>query len=143
MHGSLGTVSRLCYHKCKCACVALEGLKTRIHPCIVIFTIFFHCFQDAVDAEVKALLSLKAQYKELTGEDLPGGGGGRKDKKKDKKADKAKEEKAKAAKAQENAANNGASKEVGKVTRYFVKLDSTTVCLYMLSVGLNCLVKIG
>ena len=80
----------------------------------------------------------------MTGEDLPGAGGGRKDKKKDKKADKAKEEKAKAAKAQENAANNGASKEVGKVTRYFVKLDSTIMfeCA-QLGVGLNCLVNVG
>ena len=44
--------------------------------------------QDAVDAEVKALLALKAEYKELTGEELAGGGrgGGKKEKKGDNKA---------------------------------------------------------
>ena len=34
-----------------------------------------------MDAEVKQLLALKASYKELTGEDLAGGGKGRKGKK--------------------------------------------------------------
>lgn len=42
-------------------------------------------FQDAVDKEVKALLELKGQYKQLTGSDFPaaaprgGGGGGKKE----------------------------------------------------------------
>ena len=31
--------------------------------------------QDQVDTEVKKLLALKAKYKEMTGEDLTGGGG--------------------------------------------------------------------
>ncbi len=36
--------------------------------------------QDQVDTEVQKLLALKAKYKELTGEDLAGGGGGKKGK---------------------------------------------------------------
>ncbi len=44
--------------------------------------------QDQVDAEVKKLLDLKAKYKELTGEDVPGGGKGKKDKKEKKKEEK-------------------------------------------------------
>lgn len=55
------------------------------------------------------LLSLKAQYKDLTGEDLAGGG--RKDKK-DKKKDKKPAEKKEEMKAED------ASKDGKKVTRY-------------------------
>ena len=79
-------------------------------------------FQAAIDAEVKELVSLKAQFKDLTGEDLAGGGrGGKKGGKEDKKA-------AKEDKKQQKGSNKGASgegagqkedgkREVKKVTR--------------------------
>ena len=44
---------------------------------------FYNFLQEEVDAAVAELLRLKAEYKNLTGEDLPGGGKGKKDKKKE------------------------------------------------------------
>ncbi|XP_013406588.1 bifunctional glutamate/proline--tRNA ligase isoform X2 [Lingula anatina] len=69
--------------------------------------------KDQVDEEVKVLLSLKAEYKQLTGEDVAGGGGGRKDKKgkKENKGGKAAEPK------QQKPAKEDAGREVKKVTR--------------------------
>ena len=78
-------------------------------------------FQDVVDTEVKALLALKAEYKTLTGQDFAPPGGGRKDKKKDKKPEPAAQKKQEPAaqKKQEPAAKaEDGSREVKKVTRY-------------------------
>ena len=71
--------------------------------------------QDEIEKEVQTLLSLKSQYKELTGEDLAGGGG-RKDKK-DKKANK--ENKPQPQKKEEKKVieKEDASKEIKKQTR--------------------------
>ena len=71
----------------------------------------FAMFQNEVKKEVDTLLALKAQYKDLTGEDLAGGG--RKDKK-DKKKEKEKKpiEKAEEKKPQDE------SKDGKKVTRW-------------------------
>ena len=73
---------------------------------------------------METLLSLKSQYKELTGEDLAGGR--RQDRKRDNKGGQQKEDKPNAVKPQENAAGHATSKEVGKVTRYVTK--STAFC---------------
>lgn len=62
-------------------------------------------------------MSLKAKYKELTGEDLAGGGG-RKDKK-DKKANKEnKPEQKKQEKIDKKPAQDDGSKDMKKITRY-------------------------
>eukprot|EP00794_Sanderia_malayensis_P017780 gene17780-19556_t len=73
--------------------------------------------KSETDAEVKLLLDLKAQYKEMTGEDVPGAGGkGRKDKK-EKKKDEAKPQ----AKKQEDksaasaVAADGSAKKITKL----------------------------
>lgn len=71
----------------------------------------------AIDAEVKTLLALKSQYKDLTGEEL-GGGGRQKDKKdkggkKDKKPDTSNKEN----KSAENKDQSKDDKEIKKVTR--------------------------
>lgn len=73
-----------------------------------------------IDKEVQTLLSLKGKYKELTGEEL--GGGGRQNKKGDKKADKKADKKGaenKPAKKQEQtpAKEDAANKDMKKVTR--------------------------
>ena len=82
------------------------------------------CCQDEVDAEVKVLLALKAQYKALTGEDLAGGGQGRKGGKGAKKApeaDKNKQQQPKQEKKQEEKTEGAAGdREVKKVTRWFI-----------------------
>ncbi|GFO21484.1 bifunctional glutamate/proline--tRNA ligase [Plakobranchus ocellatus] len=77
----------------------------------------------AVDAEVKQLLSLKAEYKDLTGEDLAGAGkGGKKGGKEDKKKG-GKEENKKAKDKDKGASGEGAEqkddgkRELKKVTR--------------------------
>ena len=69
--------------------------------------------QGDIDREVAQLLSLKDEYKTLTGEDLSGGG--KKEKKKDKKQDNVQQQ-PKPAPAAATAAEEGA-REVKKVTR--------------------------
>lgn len=54
-------------------------LKLLVHQLDYVF------FQDQVEVEVKTLLSLKAQYKELTGEDATPSGKSKKEKKKESK----------------------------------------------------------
>ena len=72
------------------------------------------------------LLSLKAEYKNLTGEEL-GGGGGKRDKKKDKKGkenkQEVKEDHKKEKKTDKKVDKDDASREIKKVTRYAVVLD--------------------
>lgn len=80
--------------------------------------------QDEVKKAVEVLLSLKSQYKDLTGEDLSGGG--RKDKK-EKKKDKKVTEKKEEVKVQED------SKDHKKITRW---ADQRTLLLLMLCVGI-------
>lgn len=80
-------------------------------------TFILFLFQAAIDAEVKTLLALKSQYKDLTGEEL-GGGGRQKDKKdkggkKDKKPDTSNKEN----KSAENKDQSKDDKEIKKVTR--------------------------
>lgn len=82
-------------------------------------------FQEEVDAAVAELLKLKADYKNLTGEDLAGGSGkGKKDKKKD-AGNKNEKQDSKPAKKQEKSApaakgvENGDIDSTGKkITRY-------------------------
>ncbi|KAL4237700.1 hypothetical protein ACF0H5_002415 [Mactra antiquata] len=72
--------------------------------------------EDAVNKEVQTLLALKAQYKDLTGEDLAGGG--RKDKKGKKGGNKEnKPEKKEVAKKPEKPIADDSSREVKKQTR--------------------------
>ncbi|XP_053376330.1 bifunctional glutamate/proline--tRNA ligase-like [Mercenaria mercenaria] len=74
--------------------------------------------KDEVDREVQNLLSLKKQYKDLTGED-PAGGGGKRDKK-DKKANKENKQdgkKEKQDKQQQKQHTEDGSREVKKHTR--------------------------
>lgn len=82
--------------------------------------------KEEIDAEVKTLLSLKAQYKELTGEDLAGGGkgkkgGGGKKQEKAKQEDDNKQKQSKDAAAAAAAAKKDAAdasgRDVKKVTR--------------------------
>ena len=79
----------------------------------------FTVLQEEVDKEVQSLLALKAEYKNITGQEL-GGGGGRKDKKKEKKGKENKQE-AKAEKkdkvAEKKADKDDASREIKKITR--------------------------
>ena len=90
--------------------------------------------QDEVDKEVKMLLALKAQYKSLTGDDLAGGGQGRKGGKGGKKGgaegdkkgggaeaggkkDKNKQQKQEK-KVEEGSGAGGGEREVKKVSRW-------------------------
>ena len=82
--------------------------------------------KEQIDAEVKVLLELKAQYKALTGEDLGAQGrqkgkGGKENKKQEKKE----------AEKKENA-DAAANREVKKVTRYFVCLFFYGIVLIVL-----------
>ena len=83
----------------------------------------FLFLKEEVDAAVAELLKLKAEYKNLTGEDVAGGGKGKKDKKKE-AASKNDKQDTKPSKKQEKAAQpakveNGDVDSTGKkVTRY-------------------------
>ena len=84
-----------------------------------LLTSFILPLKDQIDAAVKVLLDLKAEYKALTGEDVPSAGRGssKKDKKKEaaKKDAKPKQEAAKQKKDKNVDAEAGAAK---KTTRY-------------------------
>lgn len=80
--------------------------------------------QDVVDPEIKTLLDLKAEYKNLTGVDLAGGSDGKKGGK-DKKGGKAvsngekKEEKSETKKNAADEVTDGATgRDVKKITRF-------------------------
>jgi len=72
----------------------------------------FYSSQEEVDKEVATLLSLKNEYKKLTGEDLAGGG---KREKKGNKENKPEQKKQNAPKAEKK--DEESSKEVKKQTR--------------------------
>lgn len=101
--------------------VGLKFISTNVLFFVMIYkTDNNYVMQDEIDREVQTLLSLKKQYKDLTGEDLAGGGG-RKDKK-DKKANKenkpeGKKEKAEKHQKQDKAQADDGSRELKKQTR--------------------------
>ena len=95
----------------------------------------FLFLKEEVDAAVAELLKLKAEYKNLTGEDVAGGGKGKKDKKKE-AASKNDKQDTKPSKKQEKAAQpakveNGDVDSTGKkVTRYVI-IRFILYCYYM------------
>ena len=97
---------------------------------------FSYFVQDEIDAEVAALLNLKAQYKNLTGEDISGGKG-KKEKKnesnkenKKKKQQEAKPAKIQAKPVQNDIMENGEGLDGGpkKITRYVEVVDQCLCC---------------
>ena len=91
----------------------------------------YDIIQEVIDAEVATLLSLKAQYKSLTGNDLVSGPGKRKPEKERKEKEK-KEKKEKAKKKEKKPAESvvkeaegeGARKKQTRFATYFVTLTS-------------------
>lgn len=94
--------------------VLLKNLQLKLVPT---HTFCFVISKEEVDSEVQTLLSLKGKYKQLTGEDLAGGG--KRDKKgnKENKDTKKQSEQVKSEIKADNKEADDSSREVKKQTR--------------------------
>ena len=90
----------------------------------VIYSLYIYLLlniQEEVEAAVAELLRLKGEYKNLTGEDVAGGGRGKKEKKKDSGKENAKKDSKPVNKQEKIVAENGDTESgAKKITRYVI-----------------------
>ena len=86
---------------------------------IYLFIYLLLNIQEEVDAAVAELLRLKGEYKNLTGEDVAGGGRGKKEKKKESGKDNAKKDSKPVNKQEKTVTENGDTDSgAKKITRF-------------------------